>query len=790
MERWEAHRMVCNLWWQPLQRLAPVPTGKLRTHAQSILWRLLADARPVLLELCNGTLGLDLQADRPESFDSHRGQEANEGRSSDKQRQPDQSINNSNTVSNTVSNIIGFCITNATCPVNAIGRKPERKREGRRHFLIGTMEVPSTGLRAVTIPPGIPEADVMFRTEAAYQRFWDSCRVAQRAREPDFEFLELQPLFRGETQVVTVYLRSGDVPKEDIAQRLSREGRVLMAPREKQDEFGIWTCEYKLIMGLDRTPEGRLRHLPRQTEKEKRQAKAGRILQTLGPDINRFALLQEVSEEEMQQGGETAARRNSDGEQEKMEWLSGTKPDGKHPHSPRGSKRRQRSPGAANGNLAGEEGPERVHIVQMGGLAEAVTQQYQPLERREENPPKSRKAEGKDRRGRTQLPVQGEVNPSSSTVDVEVEAECAMETTPTQIKESGGELVPAEQAGQQSETPQLETQQEPAVTDERVNREGVDGGEPESSGTPLRPSQTPHMTPVESEDGVQSPGGVRTEQKEDTGGGMAGLAEGDRGDRIRRQVLWARLKDVTAEIGPVYVILGNFNNRARPEDCCTAVRRAPGELGDGRRVEFRPAALESLNGEERGLNAWLQDEKGLRDAAREAGPMLDYYPTGGRRLFVEDYGGLQGATPFTFFHPRFRSRLDRVWASPELHVVACRTLLTPWSAHSLLEVRIRNEQPIPPRRSTWRIPYEYVQLEEGVRELDRVLQQHLVYDYDGERSVAENWEATKHQVRRWCRQRMCRKRNAELARYHRVLYRTIRAETVLAAGRGWDAERL
>uniref|UniRef100_A0ACB8FBN2 Uncharacterized protein n=1 Tax=Sphaerodactylus townsendi TaxID=933632 RepID=A0ACB8FBN2_9SAUR len=130
-------------------------------------------------------------------------------------------------------------------------------------FLIQHMGVSSAELKAVSIPPGMLEADIIFNAEAAYHKFWERCRQAQSQSDPIFKDFELQPLFRGETRVVTVYLRSGNIPKEDISRRLAREGRVLLEPCEKRDEFGVWTCEFRLVMGLDRTPEGRLRHLPR-----------------------------------------------------------------------------------------------------------------------------------------------------------------------------------------------------------------------------------------------------------------------------------------------------------------------------------------------------------------------------------------------------------------------------------------------------------------------------------------------------------------------------------------------
>uniref|UniRef100_A0ACB8F7H9 Uncharacterized protein n=1 Tax=Sphaerodactylus townsendi TaxID=933632 RepID=A0ACB8F7H9_9SAUR len=50
-------------------------------------------------------------------------------------------------------------------------------------FLLDQMGVPSSELQAVSIPPGMQEADVMFTSEAAYRMFCDSCRLAQRQQD-------------------------------------------------------------------------------------------------------------------------------------------------------------------------------------------------------------------------------------------------------------------------------------------------------------------------------------------------------------------------------------------------------------------------------------------------------------------------------------------------------------------------------------------------------------------------------------------------------------------------------
>uniref|UniRef100_A0ACB8F8N0 Uncharacterized protein n=1 Tax=Sphaerodactylus townsendi TaxID=933632 RepID=A0ACB8F8N0_9SAUR len=75
-------------------------------------------------------------------------------------------------------------------------------------FLLQHMRVPAEHIKAVSIPPGSVEADIMFHTERAYHSFWELCRSAQRNSDPVFAHLELQPLFRGEHRVVTVYIRS------------------------------------------------------------------------------------------------------------------------------------------------------------------------------------------------------------------------------------------------------------------------------------------------------------------------------------------------------------------------------------------------------------------------------------------------------------------------------------------------------------------------------------------------------------------------------------------------------
>uniref|UniRef100_A0ACB8FGI5 Uncharacterized protein n=1 Tax=Sphaerodactylus townsendi TaxID=933632 RepID=A0ACB8FGI5_9SAUR len=54
-------------------------------------------------------------------------------------------------------------------------------------------------------------------------------------------------------------------------------------------------------------------------------------------------------------------------------------------------------------------------------------------------------------------------------------------------------------------------------------------------------------------------------------------------ERAQRQALWARLKDFTTTPGLMYVVLGDFHNRARLEDRCSTIPRVSGETETGHR---------------------------------------------------------------------------------------------------------------------------------------------------------------------------------------------------------------
>uniref|UniRef100_A0ACB8E6C8 Uncharacterized protein n=1 Tax=Sphaerodactylus townsendi TaxID=933632 RepID=A0ACB8E6C8_9SAUR len=240
------------------------------------------------------------------------------------------------------------------------------------HFLIGKMEVPAADLRAVSIPPGIPEADIMFCSEAVYQQFWDSCRAAQCARDSDFNFLELQPL-SGETRVMTVYLsrdperyqQDWEAESERRQQREEEAGcqaaadvqraefRRLEKEKEQAREHGRQSrAVLAVLASRDRHQAAKASQSSRQgwetvsrckqDTKGDQAAWAARPTPVLRTNGNRYTLLQSGEEdEEMQQGGEQNARRDSDREIEvqEMEWLPGSKRADQH--DPRGSKRKQ-----------------------------------------------------------------------------------------------------------------------------------------------------------------------------------------------------------------------------------------------------------------------------------------------------------------------------------------------------------------------------------------------------------------------------------------------------------------
>uniref|UniRef100_A0ACB8FCN5 Uncharacterized protein n=1 Tax=Sphaerodactylus townsendi TaxID=933632 RepID=A0ACB8FCN5_9SAUR len=407
-----------------------------------------------------------------------------------------------------------------------------------------------------------------------------------------------------------------------------------------------------------------------------------------------------------------------------MEWLSGAKRADQR--DPRGSKRKQRSSATGHRDRSVEEVPASDQEGHSGDWAAAVMQTYQPLEKRASNPYKSRRAEGKDCKGRDQ-PTDKRGDGATSTAQAIPEGfDAAMDTTPAQasISEKGEQV--AEQVARPAKAPQPDVPHCAAASEHGASGAGAIGEDPDtSSGTPIRPSQTPHTTPATSEESAgsretkrpvrpngglrgrgtgpvgddkrgagskprpqpalpdkgggppQSPGpsgatdphlahppsevaappSMQSEQHRAAGqrlwtwgpsllsyrmerqGGVVVLLhhsscwtvsrkidaepgqlwvvnlniKGDMPqdnlavrvcavygpqDRDHRHALWATLKDLTAAQGLTYVVLGNFNNRVRPEYRCVTVRRSSGEGTDGRRGELQPADPERLNREE------------------------------------------------------------------------------------------------------------------------------------------------------------------------------------------------
>ncbi|KAL8164616.1 UNVERIFIED_CONTAM: hypothetical protein K2H54_054312 [Gekko kuhli] len=105
----------------------------------------------------------------------------------------------------------------------------EAHRGDRHHFV--------ARLRVVSLPPGVPEADVLLRSEIAYYEFGAAAhRVLTDNPASVLRDFQVQPLFRGDVRIVTTYMCYAEVPPEDLAQRLDREVCVLYGPEEVLDE--------------------------------------------------------------------------------------------------------------------------------------------------------------------------------------------------------------------------------------------------------------------------------------------------------------------------------------------------------------------------------------------------------------------------------------------------------------------------------------------------------------------------------------------------------------------------
>ncbi|KAL8202203.1 UNVERIFIED_CONTAM: hypothetical protein K2H54_002089 [Gekko kuhli] len=121
---------------------------------------------------------------------------------------------------------------------------------------------------AVSLPPSVPEVDILLHTDMAYYEFWAAARrvLANNLDSTLRDFL-VQPLFRGDVRVVTTYMRYAEMPPENLARRLDCDVRVLYGPEEMldddDDDDGIGTCEWHTVVHFRRDTAGCIQHLPR-----------------------------------------------------------------------------------------------------------------------------------------------------------------------------------------------------------------------------------------------------------------------------------------------------------------------------------------------------------------------------------------------------------------------------------------------------------------------------------------------------------------------------------------------
>lgn len=98
-------------------------------------------------------------------------------------------------------------------------------------LLINNFYVDPSTLKAVSIPSGIKEADIIFKSEKAYHTFWGYYTQVLKKNEFLLQDFEECPIFRGEIMVMTVYIRSSYVPMKDVVRHLGREWWTLRKNR-------------------------------------------------------------------------------------------------------------------------------------------------------------------------------------------------------------------------------------------------------------------------------------------------------------------------------------------------------------------------------------------------------------------------------------------------------------------------------------------------------------------------------------------------------------------------------
>lgn len=109
-------------------------------------------------------------------------------------------------------------------------------------------------MKAVIVPPGIPEIDVCFQSKSGYMKFWRWCRALEGEEAHMLDDIALILLFHGETKVVTVSFHTAKIPLEDVTYWLNQWCKVLLGAQHTHNHNAYLNGGSGAIVVLDQDP--------------------------------------------------------------------------------------------------------------------------------------------------------------------------------------------------------------------------------------------------------------------------------------------------------------------------------------------------------------------------------------------------------------------------------------------------------------------------------------------------------------------------------------------------------
>ena len=228
------------------------------------------------------------------------------------------------------------------------------------------------------------------------------------------------------------------------------------------------------------------------------------------------------------------------------------------------------------------------------------------------------------------------------------------------------------------------------------------------------------------------------------------------GQNKPKKSFWTMMRAYTSTVRQL-IVIGDFNNRTRPED------RTGVAMGEKSRVVSR-----SLTGEEEYLQKMLTSLN-LEDKALGVDNRLEYFPLPFRKQFLDNYKPLKGVR-FTYYHPTYASRIDRMWAPRGLEAEGCKIILTPYSDHAIVGFSCLLGRAPPRGKPGWRMNGSDLDKEPFVLWVESTIGESLIYKRCARPDPLAWWERTKKRIKSRARGSEGRADRKEIGEYHRAVY--------------------